>query len=765
MGPRNKNVRAAEGRGDVQHLQGRVANDVRERPSAGAHREVREPAPSSGDEGQNEEGVNFDPESDDESWRDEFAAQEAEAIAELDDVLDATPVPVGSMSDVADIFAADGPFALAFPGYQPRPSQVKMAKACADIANRGGVILIDAPTGVGKSVAYLVPAIRWATLPSAPHEGAQRYAQDTTSEDKEEAEPSNPRAVVIATANIALQEQLVSKDLPALQRILPWRFTFAIAKGINNYFCQRNYAETQNPMSEPLLGFDAVQLERLKDWSKTTVKGDLSEFTEELTPRVRLNVTTNSQECSGKKCEYAGTCFARKARAEFRRADVVVTNYHLLLANVNADFHILPPYRGLVLDEFHQLSDIARDTFGGRASPGTFIQAGRRCLPRDSELREELANAVQLFFDELRHYVKTDNNDGMLDENDPIALTEPLSQLADVVRRVSEAITDRLQDETDMTESERMKIGAAGNTLADAVTFLSAAMRASVDKNQVFFVDQQGEGATSKIALCSRIVDPSKRLRETIFERPDSHFVIGTSATLASGPDDFDQAIRDTGAVTAYELEVKSPFDLAKQALLVVPEKLPNPAKFDEFTEQCAALFVQAVKLAGGRTLGLFTSWRGATAAAARLRREWRDHEILLQGEAPRMQLIKRFREQVGSVLIGTASLWEGVDVPGEALSCVVMDKLPFPHIKDPVMRRLEEIDPKGVFMKQSIPRATRAFRQGFGRLIRSETDRGVVVCLDRRLVEKGYGKKFLKAITGVPLSRNMGDIAKYLGP
>lgn len=701
-----------------------------------------------------------DDEPDDESWREALIGNEeedAEAQAELEAMADVVQPQIGSMADVAPIFGPDGQMSK-LPGFKERPGQLKMTKAVADIMNRGGAILIDAPTGIGKSVAYLVPAIRYATLPPTSADVDARAGYDEDGAPKRSA-----RTVIVATANIALQEQVVRKDLPFLRSVLPWSFTFAIAKGISNYFCMRNYAEATGLTAEPMLGYDAVQLEKLKAWSRSTKHGDLSEFEEELTPRVRLNVTTTSQECGGKKCEYAGACFARKAREEFRNADIVVTNYHLLLADMKAENRILPYHRAVVLDEFHQLSEIARDTFGGRVSSGTFVQAARRSLPKDSDTRRDIESAAGEFFDALRLFNDAAKNDGLLDEDNVEELVEPLEALKRAVQQARGEIKDRLDADGDaLTERDRLKISSAGETLIEALGHLTAAMTPSSDRNVVYFIEADEERNAKRIALCSRLVDPSEMLRRHLWKREGMHAVIGTSATLAAGPSDFEQAIADTGADDAYELEVKSPFDLASQARLVIPSKLPDPKKKD-FNVQCAAIFCEVVKLAKGRTLGLFTSWQGARMAADRLRREWRDHEILLQGEAPRMQLIKRFREQVGSVLIGTSSLWEGVDVPGESLSCVVIDKLPFPHFKDPVMRRFEELDPRGFFMKQSVPRAQRAFRQGFGRLIRSETDRGVVVCLDRRIVEKGYGKKFIKAVAGVPLSRDINDVAKFL--
>jgi ATP-dependent DNA helicase DinG len=629
-----------------------------------------------------------------------------------------------------EIFGAGGRLAAALPGYAPRPGQIAYARAVDAAIRAGQHLMAEGPTGTGKSIGYAVPL--------SHHVAAEG------------------RRAVIATANIALQEQLVRKDLPLLARALPWPVSFALLKGRNNYLCRSRLAETVGRPSLHLGDAPAeVEMERaITAWAATTATGDVSELPFEPPPRIWLRFAVHAEDCPGPDCHFATDCHALRARAAAARAGIVVTNYHLLFAHLKVrdetdEDLVLPPFALAVLDEAHKAADIARDFFGFRVTASAVRWAGRRlAMMGEDALAARLERESRRFFDELLAYRRTPAYRSRLREPEPVGWTPLYETLSDAAR-ASGAAAEAAQDAEDHAAFAR-----AGTRAAALAAALEEAMTLAAEDESAYFVDLDARG---RAALCGRPIEVAPRLARSLFARAAS--VTVTSATLTTAGS-FEWVARELGVEAPRQIIAESPFRFDEQALLVVPAAICDPTDAD-FPRAVAEMVAEVVDRARGRTLGLFTSYRNLNLAYERLARS--GHRVLRQGDLPRTALLDEFRQDVRSVLLGTESFWGGVDVPGESLSCVIIDRLPFPTPDDPLLDAICERDPS-CFRTQMLPRAVIAFKQGFGRLIRTATDSGVVVVLDRRLVTKAYGRVFLASLPEVPVSRDLASIDERLG-
>lgn len=629
-----------------------------------------------------------------------------------------------------DVFGTGGLLARAFPGYEPRPGQVEMTTRITDAFKNGKRLLVEGPTGTGKSVAYLMPAIR-------------AYAETATK-------------TIVATSNIALQEQIVRKDLPALVRVLRRPFRFALLKGTSNYLCRE---ALDDALLDPKTSYDVHDL---ASWAQRTIGGDLTELDRELSPRVRQLCTTSAEDCLGKKCPQNSSCFVVRARQDARAAHVIVVNYHLYFADLalraEGNEGILPDHGAVILDELHNAAEIARSFFGRRLSFGSVMHAQRRLLSVRADLAKELERAASSFFEHLDAYRRSDEYRSRLSVVDPV----PSEDLHGLLRTAAMRLRDAVPEQAD--EHQAKRIGAAADTADRQAAFLRAAMTLTEKENTVYSVTLP-EGQKG-VALVGEPIDVAPLLRQHVWESARLGTVVGTSATLGDGRT-FDLVAREVGAEGAAQIAVPSPFDWPRQAVVAVPPGLPTPSD-PRWPAAVNEALVAAIHAAHGRTLALFTSKKMLEAAHRHVLAARLPYTILCQGEAPRTKLVERFREDVSSVLLGTASLWEGVDVPGEACSCVVIDKLPFDSPDDPVMSVLEERRGRRFFNEVMVPRAVLRFRQGAGRLIRTATDRGTIVLLDDRVLSKPYGRKFLSGLPeGVRVLRDdewAADVEKFLG-
>jgi len=618
----------------------------------------------------------------------------------------------GGPVTAADLLAAA---VAAVPGGVQRPGQQAMTAAIAQAVESGEHLLVQAGTGTGKSLAYLAPAL----LVDGP--------------------------VVVSTATLALQSQLVEHDLPrlveAVAPVLGRRPTFAVLKGRHHYLCLARLEQSteEEPEQDTLwVGQKsrlAKQIERLRDWAMETDTGDRDELDPGVDDQAWRLVSMPARECVGAaRCPYGAECFADASRARAREVDIVVTNHSLLAVDMLTGRQIVPPHKLLIVDEAHELADRVSSAAQAELVPDLLERSARRArafVPAEAyQALGEAADALALALAAAPAGRLT------------AGLPEPLRQactLVDAATRASlEAIGEIKADDPDPVRKQQAK--AVLQEQADTVQRLLAE-----EEHDVAWVEKaggaDGRGGDTRTALVVAPLSVAGILASKLYPE---RTVVATSATLALGGT-FDTIARALGLsedVPWRSLDVGSPFAYHKQGILYVAAHLPRPSA-SGLPDAAAEELVRLVSALGGRTLGLFSSRRAAERAAEVLR-ERTSLEILLQGEQALPLLVRRFREDRSSCLLGVMSLWQGVDVPGEACQLVVIDRLPFPRPDEPLASaRAAAVDAAGGsgFASVSVPIAAVRLAQGVGRLIRSHSDRGVVAVLDSRLeTARGYG-------------------------
>jgi ATP-dependent DNA helicase DinG len=637
--------------------------------------------------------------------------------------------PKRTKPDVATLLAAA---VGSVPGGVERPGQQRMAAAVAEAAASGEHLLVQAGTGTGKSLAYLIPAL----LVDGP--------------------------VVVSTATLALQSQLVDHDLPrlvdAVEPLLGRRPTFAVLKGRHHYLCLAKLEGTNadEPGGQGALFEEASpgrwlaeagrlgkQIQRLREWGMKTVAGDRDELDPGVDDAAWRQVSMPARECvGGAKCPYGAECFADASRERARSVDIVVTNHSLLAIDMLNGRQILPPHRLLIVDEAHELADRVSSAAQAQLTADAVERAARRIRTLvEPELSEALLEAGDALAAGL-----VESRPGRLVGPLPSALQSACTLLDAATRAALTAIGEIKTDDPDGVVKQPAR--AVLDELSTTAQRLLAA-----DDADVAWVERPDRGSA---ALVVAPLSVAGALAQHLYR---DRTVVATSATLALGGA-FDTIARTLGlakaegpAVTAGHnnpadggdwrgLDVGSPFDYARQGILYVAAHLPRPRE-SGLSDGAAAELVRLVGALGGRTLGLFSSRRAAERAAEVLRKQT-DLEILVQGEEQLPLLVRRFREHPDSCLLGVMSLWQGVDVPGEACQLVVIDRLPFPRPDEPLAAaRSAAVDAAGGsgFAAVSVPVAAVRLAQGAGRLIRTATDRGVVAVLDSRLhTARGYG-------------------------
>ncbi|WP_375757398.1 ATP-dependent DNA helicase [Corallococcus exercitus] len=632
---------------------------------------------------------------------------------------------------LSEVFGDGGLFASRFPGYEMREGQVALARMVDEAMRGGRHTLGEGPCGTGKSVAYSVPAVWHA------HHDKKR--------------------VVIATANIALQEQLVRKDLPMLASVLPWPFTFALLKGRNNYLCLDRMAESEARGELRGLYYDDQQrqVDDVLAWAEATKTGDVSELAFIPQAQVWSRFSVGSEECKGDGCPFRGDCFAERAKATAQGADIIVTNYHMLFAHLavreaTGQDLVLPAFDLLVLDEAHEAAEIAREFFGFTVSEHTLGRLASAAADLgNKQLAGELRQEAQRLFATLADYARSPRYKKRLKAPGFASDAGLQRSLGKLVALATARAEDELAEKKERATARNVAKNAiiAGARLAEGLSQTDAGKK-------VYWLEVDSKG---RAKLRAKPIDVSDLLREELFARCPSVSLV--SATLTTSGT-FDFVRRELGVPEgALEVIAETPFDFQSQALLVVPEKLPDPRDAD-FIDAAAHVFQQVVEACDGRTLGLFTSYRNLNAVYERI--DGGRHRVLRQGDLPRAELTRLFKEDTGSILLGTESFWTGIDVAGEALTGLVIDKLPFPPPDDPVIDAICERDPRA-FDNYLVPLAIIALRQGVGRLIRCKTDVGVAVILDKRIAEKGYGRKFLKSLPPMLTTRRVENISRFL--
>lgn len=582
----------------------------------------------------------------------------------------------------------------------------------------------------GKSMAYGVVASRYAV--------------------------EQNKRVVIATANIALQEQLVGKDLPTLAELLPWQFKFAQLKGRSNYLCRdRSEHSSRRGFLRVLNRSEQEQIDYILDWAQHTSTGDVSELPLVPDPGVWSRLSVGADECKGDGCDYRDDCFAERSRAAAQGAHILVTNHHLLLAHLAVRRHtgadqVLPPFDAVILDEAHEAASIAREFFGFVVSEFTFVRLAAAAedlgLP---ELARELPTLAARQFAALAEYARAHPDERRLTE----PAVAPDAWLLEWTRMLERVATKRA-DESSLPKKERALARSIARRAATAAAHLQEALELG-DTNKVYWIELNDKG---RAKLCAKPIEVGQLLRTELFDRCPSVSLV--SATLTTSGT-FEFVRREVGVPDeAVEVVAETPFDFMSQALFIVPRGMPA-YDHPEFVDAVAAAMERVVRACDGRTLGLFTSYRSLNAVYERLRGTT-EHRLLRQGDMPRGELTRIFKEDVGSVLLGTNSFWTGIDVPGEALRAVVIDKLPFQRLDDPVTAAIRARD-REWFRRYYLPQAIIAFRQGAGRLIRSKEDFGVIVLLDKRVETTNYGPQFLASLPEMETSDHLESIAGFL--
>jgi len=622
-----------------------------------------------------------------------------------------------------------------------------MADAVESALERERHLFVEAGTGTGKTLAYLVPAVL------------------------------SGRKVVVSTATKALQEQIFVKDLPLVAEALAAhgvRFRAAMMKGLGNYLCLRRMHEARASGTRAM---DAV-LDRIVEWSRETETGDRTELVDlpEDADAWR-DVASSSETRIGSGCQHFEACFVTRMRKEAEEAQIVVVNHHLLFADLAlrsgpraAHASVLPPYDALVFDEAHQIEDVATDFFGVRVST-----ARVEALARDAERALGSANALET----MKSGPVRSTLEGMREAArglfTQLALrttpgesrrTVTAEDVTPQVRAAHEALDLRLEalEVIARARSEEAMAMIARRTADlrhDLRGIIAAAWARPGDEREVSDLVRWIDVRQRSVSLGASPVDVAATLRSRLFDRVSS--VVCTSATLAAAGSFHFAKARLGAPPEAEELVVESPFDFASRSALYLPDDLPEPAD-PAFDSAAAERIAELVRLTGGGAFVLCTSTRAMKALHSLLRSSI-DNPLMMQGERPKHLLLSRFRSSGHAVLVATMSFWEGVDVPGWALRLVVMDKIPFAPPNDPVVAaRCARLDREGGngFTQYSVPSAAMTLKQGFGRLIRTQADAGIVAVLDRRIVRKGYGRALLASLPPARRVRSMDDLRVF---
>jgi ATP-dependent DNA helicase DinG len=644
---------------------------------------------------------------------------------------------------VAAAFAPGGALARAMPGFEARSGQVEMASAVARVFAEGGVLLAEAGTGTGKTLAYLVPALL------------------------------SGKRIIVSTGTKTLQEQLFFKDVPFLQQHFARPLKVCYMKGRNNYLCRKKlYDLTDQPV---LSGLEEIEQYRaIAAWEKTTHMGDRAELAglpeaSALWPKLDARADT----CLGQKCSAWDKCFITEMHRRAMESDIIIVNHHLFFADLAIkqaseyapDAGILPEVGAVIFDEAHELEDVAGSYFGVSVSNLRFEEIARdveSSLQRNHLLSSSVQGATrslrersQFFFALLppgEGRFAFQNRREFLEENGDefIGLMQALTRLGSELHNVPQK-PEEVFNFIRRIDELRVQLG-----------FLME----SEDRNTVFWIERRGGRGISRdkrnVFLQATPIDVAPILRNCLFDQLEC--AVLTSATLAVGGG-FEYIRSRLGLEHAREVVLPSHFDYENQAVLYVPPDLPDP-RTPQFAARAADRIRRLLEITRGRAFCLFTSYAQMNEIYQRLLGEL-EYPMLLQGDAPKSALLEEFRVTPNAVLFATSSFWQGVDVQGEQLSCVIIDRLPFAVPSDPVVAaRVRAVDDAGgnAFFQYQVPAAVITLKQGFGRLIRSLHDRGLLCLLDNRILKKQYGRVFLESLPRYRRTSELGVVEQFFG-
>jgi ATP-dependent DNA helicase DinG len=669
-------------------------------------------------------------------------------------VPDVPVVPSRLLDDVARAFADDGRLAQALPHFEPRPGQRAMAAAVAATLDDGGVLLAEAGTGTGKTMAYLVPAIL------------------------------SGHRVLVSTGTKNLQEQILDKDVPVLREALGIPFTATCMKGRGNYLCLHRLAEyrsRQDVKGRRIAPEDAIFLPVIEQWAPRSDTGDraeLSELPEDLALWHEVSATVET--CLGNECPQYSECFVTRMRQRAVESDVVIVNHHLLCADAavreSAYGEVIPSCPHLVVDEAHQLEDVATQYFGVAVSNhrvDDLVRDAEACLRAGGAGRDrgshDAARVLLRVLDHSRAFFSAlalarAGRSGVEDRvritpawfaehlDTGLELGGALDGMEATFALAAAAPKSDDGQSTGRGVEDAASIARRAGALAGELRFLLAA----ADSGYVYFLEVRGRS----VLLRAAPIDVSRIVRDLV--SGSRRAAVLTSATLTVDGR-FDYVRTRLGLDDAAEVRVPSEFDYATQTLLYLPRRMPLP-RDERYPEAVAWETRQLLQCSRGRAFVLFTSYATMRAVVRLLELEL-DYPVLVQGTAPRSVLLEEFRRTPHAVLFATSSFWQGVDVQGDQLSAVIIDKLPFVSPGDPIVAaRIEALTADGgsPFDEYQVPLAILALLQGLGRLIRHRTDRGVLAVLDPRLRTMGYGRRFLQSLPPAPITYAVEDVRRF---
>ncbi len=647
--------------------------------------------------------------------------------------------------EIQQVLGETGAFSSRMPGFEFRPQQLEMAEAVARSLEGGEHLIVEAGTGTGKSLAYLVPALLWAVR--------------------------NNKKVIISTYTKILQHQILNHDIPFLSRHLGVPFRYALCLGHENYLSLRRLGRAAQAGLFTNPGHDD-QLTALFDWAETTDTGLRSDLPFEVSPAVWEEVGRQKDQCMGKQCPTYSSCFYFKERKRWFGAHLLVVNHHLFFANMASEGAVLPRFDAVIFDEAQNLEEAATSFLGFEISnSGLSYFLDRLHHPKTrkgllARYRQDATEPVRTQVNRVRQagdtfFTRIFEDFGRRDRvlrfyKPPVwdnSIYVPLQELYERLKTLEGTLG---------SEEDRLDIAAAAQRCFEINNTLTAFLNHQLD-GYVYWLELVEKKRHSRAVLRGVPVDISEPLREQVFDKMDR--VVMTSATLTTHRG-FEFIKGRLGFDPDREQELDSPFDYPSQALFYVPGDLPEPG--EEVTKYVDALAIRCrelVQASEGKAFLLFTSYAVLNQVYDRLEDLNRDYPLLKQdgGSTPRM--IRRFKEKP-SVIFGTTSFWQGVDIPGEALSHVIITKLPFDVPRDPLTEaRLEALRKKSVdpFVHYQLPRAIIQLKQGVGRLIRKKTDRGVVSILDSRVVNRGYGRQFLASLPACRVVDDLDAVRQFL--
>lgn len=629
------------------------------------------------------------------------------------------------MLDVTTILSNKGPLALSVPGYAPREQQLELALAIELALSNQDKLIAEAGTGTGKTFAYLVPAMM------------------------------SGKKIIISTGTKNLQDQLFYKDVPIVKDALAIPITVALLKGRANYLCH-HYLDVTEREGRYSSVDEAKKITIIRKWNSENHSGDISECNSiDEKDLIWYKVTSTSDNCVGQECQFFSDCYLIQARRNAQAADIVIINHYLLFSDMalkeEGFGELLPDCDAYIIDEAHQLPDIASNFFGLSVSSNQLYS-----LAQDVQL--EYLNEINEDYDisDCTKELKTCISDlrltfgsqlSRLAWNDVMKQSTSISAIDKLLNQLHElhALLQPLEERSKVMESYSRR----------CLSFISR-LEMILETNEQQYI-RWCDVRKRHYSLHLTPMSVAPHFKEQLINYPGSW--IFTSATLTVG-NTFQYFLERMGIESATELLLDSPFNFSQQALIYLPPGLPEPNSF-QYNKQIILVAENIINVVKGRTFFLFTSYRALSEAKQTLENVIK-YPLLVQGDAPRDALLDDFRNKGNAVLLGTNSFWEGVDVRGEALSCVIIDKLPFASIGDPVLKaRIDTMRANGEnpFMSYQLPNAVITLKQGVGRLIRDMDDRGLLVLCDPRITSKPYGKKFISSLPKMPVTRDINDV------